>query len=68
MAKVSSSMTVTMMVFVFAMAAAVVSAQSTEMAPAPAPSMDTGAAFSLPVSGAVIGSALIVSFVALLKH
>ena len=51
----------------FTMAASV-SAQSTEMAPAPAPSMDTGAGFSLPVSLAVVGSSLVLSLLALLKH
>ncbi|GAY55700.1 hypothetical protein CUMW_166180 [Citrus unshiu] len=68
MAQISSLKSV-MMVFVlaaFAMAAA--SAQSTEMAPAPAPSSDTGAASSLPVSGAVIASSLFVSLLGLLKH
>ncbi|KAJ4706456.1 Proteoglycan 4 C-terminal part like [Melia azedarach] len=69
MARVTRSKTI-MMLFVlaaFAMAATV-SAQSTQMAPAPSPSMDTGAAFSLPVSAAAVGSSLFVSLLALLKH
>ncbi|KAJ4706455.1 No apical meristem (NAM) protein [Melia azedarach] len=67
MVRVSSSKAV-MMVFVlatFAMAATV-SAQSSDLAPAPAPSLDTGAAFSLPISGAFLGSSLILSLVGLL--
>lgn len=50
----------------FAMAAATVSAQSTLRAPAPL--LDTGAAFSLPVSGPVVGSPLVVSLIALLMN
>ncbi|KAJ0043479.1 hypothetical protein Pint_17964 [Pistacia integerrima] len=50
----------------FAMAAATVSAQSG--AAAPAPSLDTGAAFSLPVSAAIVGSSLVLSLFALLQH
>ncbi|KAM1408431.1 hypothetical protein ACFX2I_008950 [Malus domestica] len=48
-----------------ALAAATVSAQ--ESAPAPAP-MDAGAAYSLPVNGAVVGASLMVSVFALFKH
>ncbi|KAK8476162.1 hypothetical protein V6N13_009313 [Hibiscus sabdariffa] len=43
-----------------------VSAQGGAMAPSP--SMDTGAAFSLPVSAVAVAFSLIVSFLALLKH
>ncbi|KAK8542153.1 hypothetical protein V6N13_137276 [Hibiscus sabdariffa] len=43
-----------------------VSAQDSAMAPAP--SMDTGAAFSLPVSGVAVTFSLIISLVALLKQ
>ncbi|KAL0334280.1 UNVERIFIED_CONTAM: hypothetical protein Sangu_1584200 [Sesamum angustifolium] len=37
-------------------------------APSPAPSPDTGDAFSLPVSAAVVGMSLLVSGFALLRH
>ncbi|KAJ0099311.1 hypothetical protein Patl1_20583 [Pistacia atlantica] len=56
------------MVLVLAVAAAIVSAQSNGMAPAPSPSMDTGAPFSLPVSGAIVGSSLVLSLFALFRH
>ncbi|ESR34700.1 hypothetical protein CICLE_v10006974mg [Citrus x clementina] len=68
MAQISSLKSVMMMFVLAALAMAAASAQSTEMAPAPAPSSDTGAASSLPVSGAVIASSLFVSLLALLKH
>ncbi|KAK8554220.1 hypothetical protein V6N13_073153 [Hibiscus sabdariffa] len=45
---------------------ATVSAQGGAMAPSP--SMDSGAAFSLPVSAVAVAFSLIVSFLALLKH
>ncbi|KAL4339902.1 hypothetical protein GQ457_08G016160 [Hibiscus cannabinus] len=45
---------------------ATVSAQGGAMAPSP--SMDTGAAFSLPVSAVAVAFSLIVSFLTLLKH
>ncbi|KAL8225322.1 hypothetical protein R6Q57_017879 [Mikania cordata] len=45
-------------------AAAAVSAQAT----APAPSPDAGAGFSVPVSGVVIGSSMLVSLFALLRN
>ncbi|XVE61193.1 hypothetical protein DITRI_Ditri06bG0019900 [Diplodiscus trichospermus] len=50
--------------------AATVSAQGQDEdgAMAPAPSMDTGAAFSSPVSWVVVAFALIISLVAFLKH
>ena len=51
--------------------AAAVSAQEFGMAPAPSsmpPSLEKGAAFSLPVSGAVIVSSLLVSFAAAFNH
>ncbi|PIN19989.1 hypothetical protein CDL12_07314 [Handroanthus impetiginosus] len=41
---------------------------TTASALAPAPSPDTGDAFSLPVSGAVIGTSLLVSVIAFLRH
>lgn len=52
-------------VLVLAMFAAV-SAQ--ELSSAPAPSPDAGAAFSLPVSGAVVGTSLVLSVLAFLKN
>ncbi|KAJ0043658.1 hypothetical protein Pint_17951 [Pistacia integerrima] len=57
-----------MMVLVLAVAAATVSAQSNRMAPVPSPSMDTEAAFSLPVSGAVVGPSLVLSLFAQFRH
>ncbi|KAB1205700.1 hypothetical protein CJ030_MR7G017872, partial [Morella rubra] len=48
-------------------AAAMVSALDSELAPAPAPTLDTGAAFSMPVSVVVLGSSLALSLLALLK-
>ncbi|KAJ4706458.1 No apical meristem (NAM) protein [Melia azedarach] len=67
MAKVSSSQGFLLVLAIFAMAAASVTAQSS--APAPAPSLDTGAAVSLPVSFAFLGSSLIFSLLALfMKH
>ncbi|KAL3369312.1 hypothetical protein AABB24_009910, partial [Solanum stoloniferum] len=48
------------------LAAVVVSAQEPSLAPAPAP--DAGAAFSLPVSGALIGTSLLMSLFAVLRH
>lgn len=70
MAKVIASSKAVMMALVFAAFAMAVSAQSSELAPAPAPSLDTGAAFSLPVSGSIniIGFSLVLSLLALLKH
>ncbi|EEF35655.1 conserved hypothetical protein [Ricinus communis] len=41
---------------------------SAQLASAPAPSMDTGAGFSSPVSTAVIGFSLVLSFLAFLKN
>ncbi|KAK3217759.1 hypothetical protein Dsin_011729 [Dipteronia sinensis] len=71
MAQVSSLKAV-MVVFVLATLAnmaANVSAQSGEnMAPAPAPSSVTGAGFSLPGSGILIGFSLVFSLLAILKH
>ncbi|KAJ0099309.1 hypothetical protein Patl1_20585 [Pistacia atlantica] len=65
MAKVNSSNAVMMTVVV--LVALAMSAQSIEMAPTPAPSFDTGAAFSLPVSGSIIGFSLVLSLLSLLK-
>ncbi|PWA81544.1 hypothetical protein CTI12_AA185450 [Artemisia annua] len=45
-------------------AVAAVSAQVT----APAPSPDAGAAFSVPISGVMIGSSMLLSFVALFRN
>ncbi|KAL8215313.1 hypothetical protein R6Q57_004762 [Mikania cordata] len=49
-----------------AISATIVSGQ--EFASAPAPSPDAGAALSLPVSGVMIGSSLILSFIALFRN
>ncbi|KAL5744065.1 hypothetical protein ACOSQ2_027181 [Xanthoceras sorbifolium] len=59
-----------MVVFVWATFALVstVSAQNSEIAPAPPPSMVSGATFSLPVSGVLIGFSLIFSLLAIFKH
>ncbi|KAK8531864.1 hypothetical protein V6N12_053323 [Hibiscus sabdariffa] len=67
MAKTSFSKAI-MIIFVAVVlsVASTVSAQDSAMAPAP--SMDTGAAFSLPVSGVAVTFSLIISLVALLKH
>ncbi|KAL6141459.1 hypothetical protein ACLB2K_059747 [Fragaria x ananassa] len=56
-------------VLIFALAAASVSAQegSPSSAPAPAP-MVTGAGYSLPVSGALIGASLVISMFSLFRH
>nr|GMD42950.1 hypothetical protein N619_00225 [Ipomoea batatas] len=56
--------------FLFAVVLAVFSAAATaqEIGSAPAPSPDAGAAFSLPISSAVIGSSLLLSVAALLRH
>ncbi|KAM7500200.1 hypothetical protein LguiA_024614 [Lonicera macranthoides] len=43
-----------------------VSAQDSGMAPAPSP--DAGAAFSLPTSGAVVGTSIVFSLIALLRN
>ncbi|KVH94731.1 hypothetical protein Ccrd_003203 [Cynara cardunculus var. scolymus] len=62
MAQVSSIVKKASILAVVALSAAVtVSAQSIS----PAPSPDAGAAFSIPVSGVVIGSSMLLSFVAL---
>ncbi|KVH94738.1 hypothetical protein Ccrd_003204 [Cynara cardunculus var. scolymus] len=47
-------------------AAATVSAQELAMAPAPSP--DAGAAFSVPATGFMIGTSLLLSFVAFLRN
>ncbi|CAI9754822.1 unnamed protein product [Fraxinus pennsylvanica] len=55
--------------FLLAYAFVVLSAAAvTVSAQAPAPSPDIGDAFSLPVSGAVIGTSLLFSLFALLRH
>ncbi|PRQ44596.1 hypothetical protein RchiOBHm_Chr3g0480971 [Rosa chinensis] len=54
-------------ILVLALVAASVSAQEGSPAPAPAP-MDAGEAYSLPVSGALIGASLVVSLFSLFKH
>ncbi len=68
MAQVSISKALMLvLVIVVSSVAAMVSAQDTQLAPAPAPTMDVGAAFSLPVSVAVLGSSVLFTLLALLK-
>lgn len=63
MAQVSIVRKVSMLaVVIVALAATTVSAQ------APAPSPDAGAAFSIPASSVMIGSSLLLSFVALFRN
>ncbi|KAL4558092.1 hypothetical protein LXL04_036288 [Taraxacum kok-saghyz] len=65
MAQISSIVKKASVLAVVALSAvATVSAQS--MAPAPSP--DAGAAFSVPISGVVIGSSMLLSLVALLRN
>ena len=67
MAQVSISKALMLvLVIVVSLAATTVSAQDTQLAPAPAP-MDAGAAFSLPISGALLRSSILFSLLALLK-
>ncbi|OMO70212.1 hypothetical protein COLO4_28695 [Corchorus olitorius] len=62
---ISKAMIAIVVAFVLSMAA---TASAQAGAPAPAPSMDTGAAFSLPVSGIAVAFSLIISLFAFLKH
>ena len=55
------------LVIVVSSAAMMVSAQDSKLAPALAPTMDAGAAFSLPISTAFLGSSILFSLLALLK-
>ncbi|KAJ0098445.1 hypothetical protein Patl1_20592 [Pistacia atlantica] len=64
MAQVSISK-VLMLVLAMAIFSAAVSAQE---APAPSPSPLTGAGFSAPVSGSVVGLSLVISVLAFWKH
>ncbi|KAL7585790.1 hypothetical protein Lser_V15G42517 [Lactuca serriola] len=64
MAQLSIVKKASVLVVVALSAVATVSAQA--MAPAPSP--DAGAAFSLPASGVMIGTSLVLSFVALLRN
>ncbi|KAI3819961.1 hypothetical protein L1987_13815 [Smallanthus sonchifolius] len=65
MAKVSSILKNASIVAVVALsAAAAVSAQAT----APEPSPDAGSALSVPISGVVIGSSVLLSFAALFRN
>ncbi|PWA83443.1 hypothetical protein CTI12_AA168630 [Artemisia annua] len=56
----------TVIVVIALLAVATVSAQA--MAPAPAPSPTTGVGYSLPASGVMIGTSLLISMVALLRN
>ncbi|KAI3507593.1 hypothetical protein L1887_22581 [Cichorium endivia] len=65
MAQISSIVKKVSLIAVVAFSvAATVSAQAT----APAPSPDAGSSFSVPVSGVVIGSSMLLSLVALFRH
>lgn len=64
MAQVNIVKRASMMVVV----AVALTAATTVSAQAPAPSPDVGAAFSLPTSGVMIATSLLLSFVALLKN
>ncbi|KAK4377931.1 hypothetical protein RND71_004227 [Anisodus tanguticus] len=54
--------------FVLAVVLAAVAASAQEVGLAPAPSPDAGAGFSVPVSGALIGTSLLVSLFASLRN
>ncbi|KAL4606977.1 hypothetical protein ACB092_09G142200 [Castanea dentata] len=69
MAKVTISkalMLVLVLAILVSLAATMVSAQDSQLALAPAP-FDAGAAFSLPISSALLGSSILFSLLALLK-
>ncbi|KAK9065785.1 hypothetical protein SSX86_015186 [Deinandra increscens subsp. villosa] len=66
MAQVSIVKRASAVVVVALAAAATVSAQEFAMAPAPSP--DAGAAFNVPISGVMIATSLVLSFVALLRN
>ncbi|CAH1417727.1 unnamed protein product [Lactuca virosa] len=51
-----------------AVVAVILSAASSVSAQAPAPSPDAGAALSLPASGLMIGTSLLLSFVAIFRN
>lgn len=53
---------------VFAIVALAAAASVSAQAIAPAPSPDVGAAFSVPLSGVVIGSSMLLSLVALFRN
>ncbi|PSS10001.1 Meiosis arrest female protein [Actinidia chinensis var. chinensis] len=55
-------------VAVIAIFSVTASAQDFEMAPAQPPSMDTGSAYSLPISGAIVCASVVLSLLALMKH
>ncbi|KAB2096951.1 hypothetical protein ERO13_A01G134700v2 [Gossypium hirsutum] len=66
MAKVCFSKDILIMFMAVVLSVAtIVSAQDSAMAPAP--SMDTGSAFSMPVTGVTVTLSLIISLLALLK-
>ncbi|GAA0168176.1 hypothetical protein Leryth_021502 [Lithospermum erythrorhizon] len=66
MAQISSIAKKLVVVAVAFAAFATVSAQEGAFAPAPSP--DAGAAFNLPVSGALVGASLVCSAFAMLRH
>ncbi|EOY09378.1 hypothetical protein QQP08_017788 [Theobroma cacao] len=64
MAKVCFSEAI-MIIFVAALLSVATTVSAQDSATAPSPSMDTGAAFSLPVSGVAVAFSLIVCLLAL---
>ncbi|KAJ9695740.1 hypothetical protein PVL29_010961 [Vitis rotundifolia] len=57
-----------MLVFAVAIFSAATTVSAQDGSPAPSPSPDAGSAFSIPLSGFVIASSLILSLLALLKQ
>ncbi|KAL5701962.1 hypothetical protein ACHQM5_027240 [Ranunculus cassubicifolius] len=69
MAQINTSKAVVMIFAIAAVFSVVgVSAQDGVMAPSPSPSMDAGSAFSLPMSGTVLLSALLISVFGFFKN
>ncbi|KAM3268074.1 hypothetical protein P3S67_031624 [Capsicum chacoense] len=60
------SMVIKAFILAIFLAACAVSAQEPSLAPTPSP--DAGAGFSMPVSGALIGTSLVMSLFALLRN
>ncbi|KAK4345948.1 hypothetical protein RND71_036124 [Anisodus tanguticus] len=54
--------------FILAIVLAAVAASAQEVGLAPSPSPDAGAGFSVPISGALIGTSLLVSLFASLRN
>ncbi|XWS66390.1 hypothetical protein CRYUN_Cryun05aG0195200 [Craigia yunnanensis] len=67
MAKVCFSKAI-MIIFVAVVLSAATTVSAQDSAMPPTPTMDTGAAFSLPVSGVAVTFSLIISLLALMKQ